>query len=169
MVLAFIAVAKYHEPPKYCTNRGHDEFPPQTIHYFKGNPQNDQIIGIAWHTWNMVKISTLLLPLTLVLDWQDPPSCSANWSSNHGVFFFPDKKLQKMVNHHTPKKTLWLGGSMTKFDKHSSKVKKKKKTPAKRATFPETNSSPLKIGHPKRKVVCPPSIFGYFCCSFQGG
>ena len=27
------------------------------------------------------------------------------------------------------------------------------------STLPETNSSPLKIGHPKRKVVFQPSIF----------
>jgi len=37
-VLAIIAVAKYHEPPKYCTNRGHDELPTQTMHYFMGKP-----------------------------------------------------------------------------------------------------------------------------------
>ena len=31
-------------------------------------------------------------------------------------------------------------------------------------TLPETNSSPLKIGHPKGKLVFQPSIFRCFCC-----
>ena len=35
-------------------------------------------------------------------------------------------------------------------------------------TLPETNSSPLKIGHPKRKLVFQPSIFGSYV-SFREG
>ncbi len=36
-------------------------------------------------------------------------------------------------------------------------------------TLPETNSSPLKIGHPKRKLVLKPSIFRFENVSFREG
>ena len=36
-------------------------------------------------------------------------------------------------------------------------------------TLPETNSSPLKIGHPKRKLVFQPSIFRCENVSFREG
>ena len=38
----------------------------------------------------------------------------------------------------------------------------------KQVTLPETNSSPLKIGHPKRKLVFQPSIFRCYV-SFREG
>ena len=63
------------------------------------------------------------------------------------------------------------GGQKGKYYFHHSKIKPStaesqevcicKVVPQKtRFTLPETNSSPLKIGHPKRKLVFQPSISG---------
>ena len=51
---------------------------------------------------------------------------------------------------------LW-GGSSKKYANYQIDI-----------TLPESNSSPLKIGHPKRKLVFQPSIFGSYV-SFREG
>ena len=62
--------------------------------------------------------------------------------------------------------TVKLGSS---FSQIGMNINKKYELPPPRIditlpTLPETNSSHLKIGHPKRKLVFQPSIFRCFCC-----